>query len=324
MTLILAPLPIIGYMYGYVKQLKNRHFMLAYKILFVVQFVLTVVTITLHTKDIVHCAQVLPYYHVMFVIHSLFFSYVLYKGSKNNQQKKTLYICGLIIVIACIIYEMLCYITNLYLGVHIVNVKGISSLGIIVFMAILILDLYHDVTSKMMEEQEKALLIQRAYTDELTHIHNRTYCSDYMNKLQADENSVYTIINFDLNDLKKTNDTLGHAMGDRLITTAANVISDSFSSVGSVCRMGGDEFIAILPTNDVNQIDALLHSFDTLIDATNQKIPNLHLSISYGYATNDEVAERNIEKVYQVADGRMYESKRAFKAQRAKALGSLG
>ena len=232
---------------------------------------------------------------------------------KRFSQKRKLYSAGLFIVLACIVYDLLVYSLNRYVGLEIFTLNGISSLGIIIFIAILILDLYYDITSKMMEEQEKAILIKRAYTDDLTQINNRGFCSEYMNTLQAENNSNYTIVTFDLNGLKQANDTYGHSKGDLLIQKAASVISDAFSGSGVVGRMGGDEFISILKTNDKNKIEDLIYLFNNLLDETNKINTDLNLSISYGYATNDEVEEKNIEKVYQLADNRMYECKKMKK-----------
>ena len=195
------------------------------------------------------------------------------------------------------------------------EIRGMCSLGITGFIVILILDFFRDMTKKMMVEQEKELLIRRAYTDDLTQIHNRGYCSEYMTKLQNQEDSEYTIVAFDLNGLKQANDTYGHAKGDLLIKEAARVISDAFSENGVVGRMGGDEFIAILPLNDTKQIEAFIQSFLELVDEANQLTKDLYLSISYGYAVNKEVSEKNIEKVYQLADNRMYACKKQYKAQ---------
>ena len=313
MALLLSPIPIIGYMHGYVKQLHKRSLTTFYYALFIVQFILTVITIILHTNDIIHCAAMLIYFQLLFTLHAIFFTYILHQNLKHSIKKNKLYSFGLFIILGSIVYELLYYSFNRYLGYNIFNLKGISSLGIIIFVGILILDLYYDITSKMMEEHEKALLIKRAYTDDLTQINNRGYCTEYMNNLQADEYSTYTIITFDLNGLKQANDTFGHSKGDLLIQTAAKVISDAFSDSGIVGRMGGDEFISILKTNDKNQIEALINSFNKLIEVTNNEHSELNLSISYGYATNDEVDERNIEKVYQLADDRMYECKKIVK-----------
>ena len=313
MALLLAPIPILGYMYSYVKQLEKRKLTIIYNILFITQFVLSIVAIILHTKDIIHCAAILIYFQVLFAFHAIFFTYILHQNLKNSTKKRKIYSIGLFIILVSIVYELLSYSFNRYIGQNIFTIKGVASLGIIIFVGILVLDLYYDITSKMMEEHEKALLIKRAYTDDLTQINNRGYCTEYMDALQSNENSTYTIITFDLNGLKQANDTYGHTKGDLLIQTAAKVIADAFSDEGVVGRMGGDEFISILKTNDKNRIEALINSFNKLIEITNNENSELNLSISYGYATNNEVNEKNIEKVYQLADDRMYEYKKLLK-----------
>lgn len=313
MSLMMAPLPIIGYMYSYVKQLENRNILLCYKILFGIQILLSVITIVLHTTDIAHSAALLPYSQILFVIHSIFFTYIFLKKSRQDSRKHLLYTIGLIIILSCIIYDLIIYVFNRYAGLHLYNITGVSSLGIITFIGILILDLAHDITLNMMEEKEKALLIKRAYTDELTQINNRTFCSEYMTGLETEGTHNYSIIAFDLNDLKKTNDTNGHTKGDLLIKTAADVISKAFSSSGIVGRMGGDEFIAILPDNNETRLQELITDFNNLIIKANTDNPELHLSISYGCATSDEITENNIEKIYQLADNRMYEYKQNYK-----------
>ena len=312
MTLMMAPLPILGYMYTYVKQADNKRILLSYKILFILQIILSVLTIVLHTTNVVHSAGMLPFSQALFVIHALFFTYVLLRTERQTSKHKLLYVLGFVIILSCIVYDLAIYILNRYAGLQLYSIKGVSSFGIISFIGILILDLYRDITLKMMEEHERQLLIKRAYTDELTQINNRNFCSEYMEKIQA--NNIYSIIAFDLNDLKKTNDTLGHLQGDILIKSAADVISEAFSSTGIVGRMGGDEFIAILPINDSERINALISHFDELIAEKNTANPDLHLSISYGFATCDEI--QPIEKVYQLADDRMYQHKTNYKKSR--------
>lgn len=316
MSLFLAPLPIIGYMYGYVKQLESKRLMLYYKILFAFQFICTIVSLIFHAFDIVHAAGLLFYHHILFVIHSFFFAYILYANTKKNKSRRKLYVVGLVIVLVCIAYELLIYISGRYFGHHMVEMKGILSLGIIVFVAILILDLYHNVTIHKLEEHERQLLVKRAYTDELTQLNNRRFCSEYMKKLDSDEESPYTIISFDLNDLKQMNDRYGHVQGDLLIKTAAELIDEIFSFSGIVGRIGGDEFIAILSTEDVTYVESLLEQLKQRVDEANQSMPELNLSISYGYATRSEIDENMTEKVYQLSDNRMYEYKRIYKQQR--------
>lgn len=315
MSLFLAPLPIIGYMYGYVKQLQNERLLLLYRILFAVQLLCTVLSIALHSLDLVHAAGLLIYHHILYVVHSVFFGYILYKNSKVNKDRKKLYSAGLVIVLGCIVYEMLVYILGRYCGYHLMGIKGVLSLGIIVFIAILVLDLYHDITIRKMEEHERNLLVKRAYTDELTSLNNRRFCTEYMKTLDSDEKSQYTIVSFDLNDLKKMNDRYGHVHGDLLIKKAAELIQETFSDSAVVGRIGGDEFIAILSTEDTNVVDELLEHLERRVDESNQSISELNLSISYGYAVRSEIQNNETENVYKLSDERMYEYKRMHKKE---------
>ncbi|MBR3825469.1 MAG: diguanylate cyclase [Lachnospiraceae bacterium] len=69
-------------------------------------------------------------------------------------------------------------------------------------------------------------------------------------------------------------------------------------------------------TEDTTYVEALLEQLRQRIDETNRSIPELNLSISYGYAMRSEIEENIPEKVYQLSDNRMYEYKRIYKQQR--------
>lgn len=313
MTLFISPIPILGYMFGYVKETNSKRILYVYYVLFVVQFVLTVASITLHTMDLVHGPQMVKFFQILFIAHILFLIYVIYLRGKNNTILSKITNIGLLLVGVCVFYELATYLLARYFGYSLLQLKGISSVGLTFFIGILVVDLYQRVTQSMMEEQEKALLIKRAYTDELTKLYNRAYCSEHMRKLSVDKKSKYTIINLDLNGLKKINDTYGHIKGDELICYAAIVLEKSFSAEGVVGRMGGDEFIAIIENDNTEFIEQLIEKFRDNIKEINERKPDLGLSISYGYATNTELEGASSEKVYQVADERMYAYKQKVK-----------
>lgn len=88
--------------------------MLCYKTLLGVQFISTVVSVALHALDIVHAAGLLFYHHILFVIHSFFFAYILYAGTKKNKNRRKLYTIGLMIVLASIAYELIDYVLGRY------------------------------------------------------------------------------------------------------------------------------------------------------------------------------------------------------------------
>ena len=199
-----------------------------------------------------------------------------------------------------------------YLGNNLLSFKGVSSMGIMIFIFILIAIFYMDMTQKLMQETERNFLLKSAYTDEMTQLHNRRYCTEYMQNIQHKQECSYTIICFDLNNLKIMNDTYGHAKGDILIKSAAKVIAETFEGYGIVARMGGDEFIAILETADINKIKELEAKLQENIDKKNKEAGNLNMSIAYGYASGNS-SKSNIEKLYQEADDHMYEHKMKMK-----------
>ena len=164
-----------------------------------------------------------------------------------------------------------------------------------------------------MEEAERNSLLKSAYTDELTQLHNRRYCSEHMMQINEQKAEDFTVVCFDLNNLKVINDTYGHAKGDVLIKSAADVIGKTFEEHGFVGRMGGDEFIAVILTSAKKEIEALVEEFQKNIEKKNLEVADLNMSISFGYASSDELPEKDIEKIYQKADDRMYEYKKEYK-----------
>ena len=82
-----------------------------------------------------------------------------------------------------------------------------------------------------MHDKEREILIHSAYYDELTEIHNRRYCSEYMDQMEEKDLATTAVLCFDVNNLKTVNDVQGHAMGDLLIIDAANIIKDNLIQV---------------------------------------------------------------------------------------------
>lgn len=314
-ALYLAPVPLIIYMYDNVKNLKHSVFKAVYWILLVMQVGFDVVIISLHTMDIVHCAAALKYMQMILVCHIIFFTGVLILNLKSSHLTARLYLCGVLVVAVSVGYDLLSYYLDRFRSGAFMSLKGVSCIGVMIFIFIIILVFYLDLTERMMKETERNYLIKSAYTDELTMINNRRYCSEYMMKLNNENPSGYAVVCFDLNNLKVTNDTFGHAKGDRLIRSAADVITETFEKSGIVGRMGGDEFIAILTIFDRKEIEELIRKFKGNIDKKNQEEPGLDLSISYGFALSSEMEEKNIQKVYQMADDRMYENKKRYKGK---------
>lgn len=317
LSLFLAPVPLVIYMREDVLALNRPLLRRLYRLLLIVQIAATSITIGLHAVDLVHCAATLKYMQGMIVCNLVYFMIVEIINLRiSHQLVHKLFLLGMLLLSACVFCDLFSYHLDRYYGVTLFPLKGIAPLGMVLFIFILLVSFYINLTEKMMQEAERNSLIKSAYTDELTKIHNRRYCMEYMNRIMEMENPDYTVICFDLNNLKVTNDTYGHAKGDLLIKSAAEVIDKAFSPYGIVARMGGDEFIAITKTGDSDKISSIMEEFQNCISEKNQAIPDLNLSIAYGYASCSP-KEYNIEKIYQIADDRMYEHKQAMKRSRA-------
>lgn len=313
LTLYLAPIPLVIYMREDVLALNRPLISTVYRALLAVQLLATSVFLGLHAVDLVHCAATLKYMQILILCHLIFSVIIEFMNLRISRQLiHRLFLIGMLVLSGCVGYDLVFYYFNRYLGVAISSTKGIASVGLVIFIAMLLISFYLDITQKMMQEKERDFLIKSAYTDELTQIHNRRYCMEYMSRVREIENLDYTVFCFDLNNLKTTNDTFGHAQGDILIRSAADVIVNAFEPHGIVARMGGDEFIAIAETNNSEEISAMIGEFQDNIAQKNVEIPDLHLSIAFGYASCSP-KEYNIEKIYQIADDRMYENKQSMK-----------
>lgn len=312
LTLYLAPIPMIVYLWEDIKNLNNKFIRILYYALFAIQVTSTTIMMVLHSFDIVHFPATLKYMQALIICILVFSIFVELISIKFNDTSNKLFLFGIVVIASCTFYDLISYYNRRYFGGTLPNIRGIASIGVVIFIFILMISFYNALTQKMMQETERNFLIKSAYTDELTQIHNRRYCIEYMNKIREAESSAYTIICFDLNNLKTVNDTLGHAKGDILIKSAADVIAETFENHGIVARMGGDEFIAVIDTAIHEEIAKLLEQFRINILHKNQEVEDLNMSIAYGYASST-IKDYDIDKIYQIADDRMYENKKKMK-----------
>lgn len=155
----------------------------------------------------------------------------------------------------------------------------------------------------------------QAYTDAMTGVGNKAAYLDIVKVLDRkiiEGLADFAVIVFDVNGLKRVNDSFGHEIGDLLISDAANVLKTVFGEE-SIYRIGGDEFIVIKEKTDEEEVKNLFDKFHETISEFN-KSPrkyNNELSISSGltfYLKGDE----NYKTVFQRADGEMYMEKQRF------------
>lgn len=162
------------------------------------------------------------------------------------------------------------------------------------------------------EKRKEEQLLRSSTTDELTRCYNRRAYEQDIKKLTADKKFLY--LSADVNGLKAVNDRLGHAAGDELLCGVAGCMKQSFDDYGKVYRIGGDEFVTILFT-DEEQFGIIKQNFDLLVDNwSGDTVP--HMSVSCGAVWSDEQQWESVREIAKLADQRMYEKKSEHYARR--------
>lgn len=154
-----------------------------------------------------------------------------------------------------------------------------------------------------------------AYTD-VTGINNKLAYQNHINRLNDASNTFSVgVAMFDLNNLKRVNDTLGHEMGDRYIESFSAILAGVQNEHISAYRIGGDEFCVILEKTNAVEIHQILDSLERKVNAYNEK-NNIKISYAKGYEISTREHYYLMEELTKRADSHMYENKRLIKGIR--------
>jgi diguanylate cyclase (GGDEF)-like protein len=142
--------------------------------------------------------------------------------------------------------------------------------------------------------------------DHLTGLYNCRFFEEELKRLDVADNYPLSIIYADLNGLKLINDSLGHTMGDELLKRVAVVLTKSCRRDDILARVGGDEFVILLPQTGPAEAERIMGRIKK--SAALEKVCTFEISISLGYDTKYYPEER-ITVVLKKAEDRMYKQK---------------
>ena len=172
---------------------------------------------------------------------------------------------------------------------------------------------------KSVTETEK--IGKLAFEDGLTGVGNTAAFRKKLSHLEVVKINYKTIgiVQFDINNLKTINDTLGHEMGDKLITDGSSMISRIFGKIGDVYRTGGDEFVAIICGDKAAYMcDGAIADFERAMDEYNSDdTHSFKLQVAYGveyYSSDTDKRYTSLRQIQKLADEKMYRKKREMKA----------
>ncbi|MBQ0079585.1 MAG: GGDEF domain-containing protein, partial [Eubacterium sp.] len=120
----------------------------------------------------------------------------------------------------------------------------------------------------------------------------------------------HVVVSIDVNGLKSTNDTFGHAAGDELIKGAAECVLKAFSPYGKCFRTGGDEFVAIILADD-KKLSGIKGNLEAYMNEWHGELVD-HISLACGYVRKTEYPAASLNELLLIADKRMYNAKSSY------------
>ncbi len=162
-------------------------------------------------------------------------------------------------------------------------------------------------------EQEKSL-ITKIERDDLTGVFNRRYIMNLLEDMCKEDSTydAFYVLFIDINALKYTNDTYGHKAGDRLIIKIAHAIVNTVREHDIVARIGGDEFLVVMPQFHIESYDNVIERILQYIDRQNETEEFL-VSASIGSIyVDDNVKKQGVNYILSTADEDMRKNKARF------------
>lgn len=160
-----------------------------------------------------------------------------------------------------------------------------------------------DITERKKVESE---LFYLSYHDHLTDLYNRRFFEQELKRLDNNRNLPFSIIMCDVNGLKLVNDSFGHDVGDTLLKKTANTIKSACRKGDTIARIGGDEFVVLLPKTTAEEAVQIANNIKEL--ALKENVVNIELSISCGYDTKTTENKSILETIAN-AENHMYRHK---------------
>ncbi len=161
-------------------------------------------------------------------------------------------------------------------------------------------------------------LISIAQTDALTELPNKMYFNERLDQeisRASREHSPLCLGLIDLDHFKQVNDSYGHECGDRVLAHVANLINESVRATDTACRVGGEEFVIIMPNTKFEEAHHMLERLRVVIENApfKWKSHRINLTASMGLSKL-KVTDGN-NSIFADADNAMYLAKQKGRNQ---------
>ena len=189
---------------------------------------------------------------------------------------------------------------------------------IVAVIIILVMLLASQAKKIFSQTKKQKILSEKAETDPLTGTKNRSFLIQSLTRhieLSVSDKQPLVVCYFDLDNLKHVNDEVGHKAGDSYILTVVEIVQRHIRSGDVLCRVGGDEFVIVLPHCSNAKVDDLWNYIYNDFQLKKQSgILSDVTGISYGYVELDPFNPVTADSLIETADHNMYKHKLAKKS----------
>lgn len=165
------------------------------------------------------------------------------------------------------------------------------------------------ITNITTAQAERDKLEELVRHDSLTGLRSRAFCNLEIEHIEQNGIRPVSVISVDITGLKMVNDYLGHARGDELLTKAASLMRKSLRRSDCIGRVGGDEFLILLPGCDRDKGEKVLEKLKSNFEEYNGQNPELPVFAAAGLACADNM-EKSVTATMAEADEEMYRDKK--------------
>nr|WP_320116611.1 sensor domain-containing diguanylate cyclase [uncultured Desulfuromonas sp.] len=186
-----------------------------------------------------------------------------------------------------------------------------GSFGIVVAAILFTLSIL-TVRSQKEQFRIQQQLQQQATTDPLTGLANRRFALEQaaveIKRNQRAETPL-TLVMMDIDHFKKVNDTYGHQIGDEVLIEVARTCRNHCRESDLVCRFGGEEFLILLPSTDLDGAQTHAEKIRQAIETLSFSTPEGNFSVTASFGISQWHAETKIDRVVSRADAALYQAK---------------
>lgn len=291
------------------------------KVLYIINSIAIIfISVVVATEPIIYTYTLVPF-QIVSVLVSIYIVHVLIRG----------YICkieGALITIIGFLVLVITIINDIMLANNIIYTNNKFPIGVIVFIFLqaivlgqnilkalirteLLVNENRNMVNEIMKlnlslEKRNRELNNIAIHDSLTGVYNRVFYESKIIELDKEENLPISVIIGDVNGLKLVNDAFGHFKGDMLLKKIVKILRMSCRKEDIIARIGGDEFVIILPSSDAEVAERVIRSIRE--NCNKADFYPIKPSISLGFSVKYN-KEQAINDVVKEADDYMYKRK---------------